>query len=66
MNKSLISSCRNDYNIYYPDIYTHLSGKKWENHFNYDEVDKFIFFKYNHNIDEYTRKIQLLYKKLER
>ena len=51
MNKSLISSCRNDYNIYYPDICTHLSGKKWENHFNYDEVDKFIFFKYNHNIE---------------
>ena len=41
-NKPLISTCRNDYNIYYPDICAHLSGKKWENHFNFDEVDKFI------------------------
>ena len=41
-NTFLISSCDNNYNIYYPDIYSYAFKRKWRNFFNWDEVDEFI------------------------
>jgi hypothetical protein len=41
-NKPLISTCRNDYNIYYPDIFAYINGKKFDNFYNYNEIDNFL------------------------
>ena len=38
----LISTCRTDYNIYYPTIHTHVDGRRWTNHYNHDEVVQFL------------------------
>lgn len=48
--KPLLSTCRNDYNLFMPDIYARQSGKKWTNFFNFYKVPDFLHLSTGHKV----------------